>query len=638
MNETFGSGASQGMSGESKPGIVRRFFRGLFKFLYGYFALIGFSVTVLPIILVLVLSRMAPDEYAPEHSGSVSSAQSKPHMLVLDLDGDLVEKSPDFESRFMARFFSHREMIFLPELRATLRDAAKDENVKGLFVRFGSLSAGEAQFSELRRMLAEFRDTGRVIHVWTPSLGLPELFVGSVASQISGPPSMDVTLLGPTFQLVYFGDALRKLGFEVEVIRHGKFKSAFEPFIMNRPSPETIENYTATERSMLEFYVKTIADSLKRSEADVAGWLVRSIWSSAQAREAGMIQAFAYSGEAEAAAKAAMGVEDTVHTSDWTAQSKSPAVSDNEALALIEAFGEIHMEPTGGGDDEITVDEIIEEIEWARDEPKAKAVVLRISSPGGSALASDLIWERLSSLAETKPLIVSMGDVAASGGYYIAAPAAQIFAEPSTITGSIGVIGMLPKCKECGSKYGVNFHVISSSARAKLLNFGESSTAEDKKIVGDMIDATYQLFLERVAKGRKMEVPAVDAVAQGRIYSGIEAKGLGLVDQVGGIRDAFQAAKTLGGLDPNKLYSILRYTPDHMSLSKCLKSVSDMFRCLQELEKDSRSAAARIMRGVGESRLSREEKALERTRSLLESFAEEPVQARWVQGSITPKI
>jgi len=110
------------------------------------------------------------------------------------------------------------------------------------------------------------------------------------------------------------------------------------------------------------------------------------------------------------------------------------------------------------------------------------------------------------------------------------------------------------------------------------------------------------------------------------------------VDQVGGIRDAFQAAKTLGGLDPNKLYSILRYTPDHMSLSKCLKSVSDMFRCLQELEKDSRSAAARIMRGVGESRLSREEKALERTRSLLESFAEEPVQARWVQGSITPKI
>jgi len=175
-----------------------------------------------------------------------------------------------------------------------------------------------------------------------------------------------------------------------------------------------------------------------------------------------------------------------------------------------------------------------------------------------------------------------MGNYAASGGYYISAPASKIFAEPSTITGSIGVIGMLPKVPEFKQKYGVSFHVVTQSARERLFNFGASSTDEDKKLFSNSIDAMYSEFISKVAEGRSLKVEDVDRIAQGRVYTGLEAKGLGLVDELGGLQEAFQSAKELGGLDPSKLYPVYRYEGDDMSFARCFRSPADMARCFSQ--------------------------------------------------------
>jgi len=642
-NQSGSHPANSGAPGSSGNGFTR-VLRGIYVFLRGYFAIIGLLVSLMPVLVFVILAR-----FSSEHAGVSPVPSASAHVdrsLSLELAGDLVEKSPDLESRIIGRFFSHRETIYLPELRSSLRKAAKDPKVRGLFVDLSGMSGSQAQLAELRRMLVDFRAADKTLHVFTPTLGVGDLFVASAASEIIGPPSMDVSLPGPVFGLVYFGEALRKLGFEMEVIRHGKYKAAFEPFIMNKPSAETVENYTATENALREWYVNAIAEGRGKTPAEVRQWLASSLYTPKAALAAGIITQLAYVEEArEATIKVSNATED-MGFADWESEFSAAITDDDvsttgDGLALIEAIGEINLEPGEGSEEKISVAAITEEIRWAAEEEKAKAVVLRVSSPGGSALASDLIWKELADLAKKKPLVVSMGEVAASGGYYIAAPANRILAEPTTITGSIGVIGMLPKCRGCSTKYGVDFHVISGSERRSLFNFGTPSSAEDKKIIADSIDAAYQLFLERVAEGRKMDVAAVDLLAQGRIYSGTEALNIKLVDQLGGLRDAFNEAKTLGGLDAAKLYPILRYQGDELSLTDCLRSPTKLMECMRDLERGARSVSAAsrraIRRGI-ETKVARDSApalasplVLE-ARRIVESFQKEPVQMR--MGSI----
>ncbi|MEY4632475.1 MAG: signal peptide peptidase SppA [Pseudomonadota bacterium] len=579
---------------------LKKIFGTLGRVLRGYFMTIGILVTVLPVLLSWAALRHS-HSLSLGNLASMNGAVTPPRKetrLEWTLNGELLENSPDISTRFLERFFQRQTGFYLPEIRRSLRAAASDKHIKSLMLNVYEIHGSSAEFEELRRILGDFRKSGKPVYMHLSTLDDTLLYLASAADSVIMAPAGEITLTGPTFNLTYFGEALKKIGASVEVVRHGKYKSAFEPFVSNKPSPETLEMYRTMESSLLDHFVDKIAEGRKQPREKVASWFKRGIFTPADAVSAGIVDALGYGDDAldrlEAAApsKAEMDFEDfmalpgepSVETSDRgkkgaTASEKS---GGQAGLALIEAVGEIHMTGSNSSSaDIITAEQMVKELRWAAGEPDAKAVVIRISSPGGSATASDLIWREVEALSLEKPVIVSMGSYAASGGYYIAAPASWIIAEPSTITGSIGVIGMNIKLAEVEKKFGLSFHTITSSDRAKLLNPSTPSSPEDKALLARAVDDVYQTFIAKVADGRDLPIEQVERIAQGRVYTGIQAEKLELVDELGGLTDAFRAAKEYAGLDTEKLYPILRYEADRPSLMDCLSGPLGMMECLE---------------------------------------------------------
>ena len=223
---------------------------------------------------------------------------------------------------------------------------------------------------------------------------------------------------------------------------------------------------------------------------------------------------------------------------------------------------------------------IIAELEWMRENEDVQAVVLRVNSPGGSAVASELIWKEVTRLANSKPVVVSMGEVAASGGYYLAAGASYLLAEPATLTGSIGVVGMLPNFAGFEDEYGVSFHVVTASERQALYNTGTAMTAADQRIVQHSLQEIYRVFKERVADGREMEMAKLEQLAGGRVFTGAQAVEVGLVDALGDLTAAFTKAKELAELNPSLKYPLYRYDHGRLSFFDCLRATFDVKRCL----------------------------------------------------------
>jgi protease-4 len=589
--------------------VIRRFVRGVFRAIVGYFAVIGLIVTLGPLVFFSIMARNESREMAPSSS---KLKDGHPIPIALDLSGQIAQHAPGTVDRLIGRFFAGGQRLYLPDVRATLRRAGKDARVSKLAIRLDALSASPAEFVELRRILTDFRAGGKKVEI---VLNAPEdwpYFLASAADQITVNPAASIALVGPAFHLIYLGDALKKLGVEVEVMRAGKYKSAFEPLVRNAPSDATLEEYRALQKSLVDFMAGEIAAGRKKDVATVKEWFKRSLYTADQAVAAGIVDKIGYDAPTPEAPSAvatpapagkdakdapkdvaktpakneldeAIAYDDYEHV---TRRDASPdASSGSEAIALLEAVGEINMMASESSrDDQITPDAMRKQIAWARDAKDVKAVVLRISSPGGSAVASDLIWRDLAELAATKPLVVSMGAYAASGGYYMSVAARHVVAEPTSITGSIGVIGMLPKATGFAEKYGVNFYVVTSSDRSGLIDLGGHSSPADVALVEESINQTYKTFISRVAAGRHLPPARVEELAQGRVYTGLEAKELGLVDELGGLQTAFTAAKGLAGLDKDKLYEVKRYEGEGHDLTECLRSATKMFECLQDTD------------------------------------------------------
>ncbi len=419
--------------------------------------------------------------------------------------------------------------------------------------------------------------------------------------------------MGRFFQLTYLGSALRKLGVELEVYRAGKYKSAFETFASDKPSPETSEVFGSLDSSELSYLV-TKYKQRRPQAADVAGWFKTGFFSSDAALKAGIVDAVGdYQAARDIAAQKAQSEEkkdQTAHFADWSEVASSlqskPQNLGKESIGLIHATGEINLASEGSGlsKESISPGLLEPEVEWALGEDEVKAVVLRIDSPGGSATASEMIWAQFKKLASKKPLIVSMGQVAASGGYYIASPAQLILAEPLTLTGSIGVIGAKPVFKGVSEQFGISFFTFNSSLRRAALDPATPASEEDKRVIGEQIDATYETFLSRVAEGRRKTRDEVHAIAQGRVYNGLQAKELGLVDQIGGLSEALLEAKKLAGLDVNKLYPVSQYEGENLGLTQCLQRVGSLFDCLRKMQGVKLLAALKNqLRGAGPTNL-----------------------------------
>ncbi len=563
---------------------VLRFIGGAFK---AYFISIGVLVTVMPFLIFFVVQRVSVSE--PKAKAQIAAGEKI--IVKVDLTGELVEESQDVTKTFIQRLFGEDYIVDVSDVESMLRRAAMDKRVKGVIVDLNALRGSSAAYASLRSSFARFKESKKPLVVHMSSANTNDYYLASIGDEISVAESASLETIGPVFQLVYVGNGLKKLGIDFEVIRTGRYKSAFEPFVTNAPSDATKEMYNSMEESLRGHLIEAIAAARQKNPQEVKTWLARGFYTPPEAVEAGMINTISYYPTAEEEFKKKVGAETVMKSSDYLDASGNvdePFVDyTGDKVALIEAVGTIYGDEALGTQEAITPRPLIKQLKWAAKEDDIKAVVFRISSPGGSALASDLIWDEVRKLAAKKPVVVSMGDVAASGGYYISAPATKIFAEPSTLTGSIGVIAAMPKGKSLEEKYGVSFFTITQSNRRRLLNFSDTPSEEDKKLLGGQVDYTYDLFLRKVAEGRKIPIERVKELAEGRVYTGMQAKELGLVDGLGGLREAFQEAKKLGKLDPNKLYPIAQHQGVRFNIFECFNNPLTMMQCLNKGDKDS---------------------------------------------------
>lgn len=432
-------------------------------------------------------------------------------------------------------------------------EAAKTDNkIEGISILNNQSQLGLAQSKAVRDKLEEFKKSGKFVYAYANSYSQKEYYINSVADQIYLNPMGEVDLKGLSAEIIYMKDLQEKTGVKMEVIRHGKYKSAVEPFLAQEMSPENREQMTVLLNSVWNTIVVDIAKSRKLSIAQlnaIANTLGARTPELALANK--LVDKVAYEDEYHDMIKAKLKVDKKekyaiVSITDYAKKAASTVedYSKNDIIAVIYAQGEI-----AGGEGDVNVigeGSIKRSLQEAREDDDVKAIVLRVNSPGGSALTSELIWREIEITKKIKPVVVSMGNYAASGGYYIAANADRIFAEPNTITGSIGVFGMLPNMNQLGKNIGINAEQVKTHENASGYSVFEPIDENFKGFVLESIEKTYATFLKRVADGRKMTTEQVDAIAQGRVWTGVDAHKLGLVDEIGGLDAAIKYAAKLG--------------------------------------------------------------------------------------------
>ncbi len=431
-------------------------------------------------------------------------------------------------------------------------DAAKTDNqIKGISILNNNLNLGIAQTKTLRDALEDFKKSGKFIMSYANVYSQKDYYLNSVANAIYLNPIGEVDFKGLSTEVMYFKDFQDKTGLKMEVIRHGKYKSAVEPFLTNTMSPENRDQISTFLNSIWSAMVIDISKSrnipVSQLNTIANGLLART---AVLAKTNKLVDKIAYEDEYHNDIKKALKIENDeeyniVEVADY-AQDIATTSSDfdgKDKIAVIYAQGEIGQ---GEGDlNEIGEGSMRRSLIAARKDKDIKAVVLRIDSPGGSALTSELIWREIEVTKKVKPIIVSMGNLAASGGYYIACGANKIFAESSTITGSIGVFGVLPNLSVITQKYGINTELVKTNENASGYSLFRPLDDNFRQFTQEGVENIYKTFVTRVATGRKMTFDQVDAIAQGRVWAGSDALKLGLVDKIGGLDDALAYASSL---------------------------------------------------------------------------------------------
>lgn len=466
--------------------------------------------------------------------------------------------------------FNYEDMPFLNEkgtgegltdVLNAIDAAATDDKIKGISILNNQLNLGIAQTKALRDELEKFKKSGKFVLAYGNVISQKEYYLNSVATKLYLNPVGDLDFKGLSTEILYFKDFQDKTGLKMEVIRHGKYKSAVEPFLASEMSPENREQISTFLNSIWNSMVVDIAKSrnlpVDKLNAIATGLLART---PEMAKANKLVDVVAYEDVYHNDLKKLLktDADEDYNKIDIMDYSKDVAIasefSTKDKIAVIYAQGEI-----GSGEGDInTVGEgsMRRSLKEAREDEEVKAIVLRIDSPGGSALTSDLIWREIEITKKAKPVIVSMGNLAASGGYYIACNANKIFAENSTITGSIGVFGVLPNFSQITNKYGINSELVETHKNASGYSPFEPLDADFRNFTQEGVENIYKTFVTRVATGRKMTFAQVDAIAQGRVWAGSDALKLGLVDKIGGMDDALAYAASLVKL---KEYATVAY-------------------------------------------------------------------------------
>lgn len=442
----------------------------------------------------------------------------------------------------------------LDEIIHAIEVAKNDDRIKGISINNNFIIAGLAQTQAIRRSLEDFKAEGKFIYAYSDFFMQRDYYLASVADSVFINPVGVLDFKGLSTEVLYYKELQEKSGVKMEVIRHGKYKSAVEPYLENNMSEANRSQLTALLQSLWNSMVTDISETRSISEsdlnviADTLGGRTPNF-----AKLSGLVDDVVFYDQYENKLANALELkkDDKINYSsldDYVKYSnKKTLKSGDDKIAVVFAQGEIFY---GEGGPNIIGQGIINEaLIKAREDEKVKAIVLRVNSPGGSALTSDIIWREVELAKKVKPVIVSMGNVAASGGYYIAAGANKIFAEPTTITGSIGVFGTVPNLTELADNVGINAEQVGTNKNAVEYSLFEPMQESFKNQVQESIEETYETFLQRVSQGRGMTMAQVDSVAQGRVWSGTEALEIGLVDELGNLDDAISAAAEMAEID-----------------------------------------------------------------------------------------
>lgn len=449
----------------------------------------------------------------------------------------------------------------LDEIIRAIASAKEDPNIKGITISNNVVQAGLAQTQAIRKELAQFKESGKFIYAFADFYMQKDYYLATVADSIFLNPVGGIDFRGLSSEVLFFKELQEKTGVKMEVIRHGKYKSAVEPFLANGMSDANRMQIKELLDSLWESMVSDISSS-----RDIPQEGVNRIADTLGARtpqyalQNGLIDGMLHFDQYEERLRKALDISlgtdiNYVALKDYM---NSPGLKRNQGgkdkVAVIYAQGEIIY---GEGSPDFIGQGIIgNALVKARDNDDVKAVVLRVDSPGGSALTSDIIWREIELTKARKPVVVSMGNVAASGGYYIACGADKIVAEPTTVTGSIGVFGVVPNISELSKDIGINAEQVGTNENSVQYSVFEPMTEHFRKVTREGVEEVYDIFLERVAQGRDITLAQADSLAQGRVWSGSDAKRIGLVDELGTLDDAIAMAAELAKVSD---YGIKKY-------------------------------------------------------------------------------
>ena len=528
----------------------------------------------------------------------------KNSVMMLDLNGTLVERTQEDPLGILSQLLGDGSNTYgLDDILSSIKKAKENEDIKGIYIQATSLGAGFASLEEIRNALKDFKESGKFVVAYGDAYTQGLYYLSSVADKVLLNPQGMLEWRGLAATPMFFKDLLEKVGVEMQVFKVGTYKSAVEPFISTEMS--------AANREQINVYLSSIWGQITSAVAESRNLSVEALnkeadrmlmfYPAEESVKNGLVDTLIYKNDVRDYLKnlagidkddnmPVLGIQDMINVKKNVPRDKSGNV-----IAVYYAYGEIDGGSSASTDEGINSEKVIKDLRKLKDNENVKAVVLRVNSPGGSAYGSEQIWYAVNQLKKEKPVIVSMGDYAASGGYYISCNADTIVAEPTTLTGSIGIFGMMPNAKGLTEKLGVSFDVVKTNPYADFGNLTRPMNDGEKGLMQMYVNNGYELFLTRCSDGRGISMEELDKIAQGRVWTGSTAKELGLVDELGGLDKALEIAIAKAGVDaytvmsyPKKegfLESLMNTNPGNYIKGRMLNSkMSDMYRQFSIIE------------------------------------------------------
>jgi protease IV len=559
---------------------MREFFKFMFASMVGTLILMGISSLIFIVMLVTLISS-AQKMSVPLKENSV---------LHIKLDETIYDRSSTNPlDNFDFNKMKTSGAPGLNDILTILKSAADDERISGILLDLTAIPSGIATIEEIREAVFTFKKSGKFVYAYSENFMQSSYYLATTADCIYMNPEGSLVFKGLSAQIFFIKGLLEKIEVQPQIVRHGKYKSAVEPFISDKMSEENREQTAQVVNSLWHYMLEEISQARGINVTalnNIADSLL--VTTARAALKYGLVDGLMYKDELLAALNEQLGKEpgDKIQFVSLAKYNKAiktqTAKFSKDKIAVVFAQGEI---VSGDGDSRsIGSEKISEAIRQARIDKNVKAIVLRVNSPGGSALASEVIWREVALAAAEKPVVASMGDLAASGGYYIACGATKILANPNTITGSIGVFGIVPNMENMfKNKLGITFETVNTNKHSDYISVTRGMKSYEEAVLLAEIETIYATFIQHVAEGRKMTEEQVDSVGQGRIWSGVDALALGLIDDFGGLEKAIEEAAKLAEIEE---YRIVAYPTQKDGFLQIIEQLTGEEASMARIEKE----------------------------------------------------